>query len=67
MATEYLSLRQAAIATGIDRNTLSRWVKLGLLPSKKGKARHLETTLVNVARAKELAKGRKPGRPKKQG
>lgn len=59
------TIRQAAIAAGVSRTSVGQWVKLGLLKSKKGKVRHLETKLVSVAKVKELAKTRKPGRPAK--
>jgi predicted site-specific integrase-resolvase len=62
---EWQSLRQAAATAGVDRNTVARWVRQGLLKSRKGKVRHLQTTLVEVAKVRELAKQRKPGRPRK--
>jgi ribosomal protein L19E len=60
-------MNRAATAAGVDRNTVARWVKTGLLKSKKGRYRHLETTLVSVAKVKMLAADRKPGRPKGSG
>ena len=62
---EWQSLRQAALAAGVDRNAVARWVRDGLLKSRKGRYRHLQTTLVEVAKVKELAKQRRPGRPRK--
>jgi hypothetical protein len=40
-------------------------VKLRLLKSKRGRVLHLVTTLVDVAAVKELARRRRPGRPRK--
>ena len=65
MSDDMEPLRQAGLAAGVDRNTIARWVKAGLLKAKKGKVRHLETTLVSVAKVKALAAERPPGRPKK--
>ena len=36
-----------------------------MLKSRKGKVRHLQTTLVEVAKVQELSRQRKPGRPRK--
>lgn len=67
MADDFLPLKQAAEKTGIDRNTLARWVKAGKLKSRKGHVRHLQTTLVSVAAVKALIPpgGVKAGRPRK--
>ncbi len=58
-------MKSAAEAAGIARKTVERWVKTGLLKGKPKKVGNLIATLVSVAKVKELAKERRPGRPTK--
>lgn len=60
------TIRQAAEIAGVARQSVAAWVKLGLLKGKPAKVGHIQATLVSVARVKELAKQRRPGRPKKE-
>jgi len=62
---DFQPLKKAAELAGVDRNSVARWVKEGLLKSRKGRVRNLQTTLVSVAAVKALAVTRRPGRPKK--
>jgi hypothetical protein len=59
------TVRQASELTGTDRKSIARWLKLGLLKGKPTKMGHLIATLVSVKAVKELAKTRRPGRPRK--
>jgi hypothetical protein len=61
---DWQPMQQAAIAAGVSRHSVSRWVRNGLLKSRKGRVRNLNATLVNVAAVKGLAKTRRPGRPR---
>jgi predicted site-specific integrase-resolvase len=61
---DWQPMQQAAIAAGVSRHSVSRWVRNGLLKSRKGRVRNLNATLVKVAAVRELAKTRKRGRPK---
>ncbi len=64
MSQQWQPLSHAAAAAKVGRNAVARWVKEGLLESKKGRVRNLETTLVRVDQVKELAKQRPRGRPR---
>lgn len=61
---DWQTIRQAALTVGVTRQTVAKWVDLGLLKSRKTKVRNLDAKLVNVAKVRELAETRKPGRPK---
>jgi len=63
---DWQSVRKAAEAAGVARNSVAKWVKLGLLKGKPATLGHIKATLVSVAKVKELAKERKPGRPAKK-
>jgi len=65
VSEEWLPLSGAAAKAGVSRNSVARWVVAGLLKSRKGRVRNLEATLVEVSKVRELAKERKPGRPRK--
>jgi hypothetical protein len=64
---DYRSLSQAADDVGVSRQAIATWVRLGLLDAKTAPVpgSNLTSTLVSVAKARELAKVRKPGRPRK--
>ena len=59
------SMRKAAEAVGVDRKSVERWVRMGLLIGKPATVGHIKATLVSVAKVRELAKQRRPGRPAK--
>jgi hypothetical protein len=61
------TIRQAALAAGVSRQAVARWVEAGLLRSKAGAVGHLAATFVRVADVRELAETHKPGRPPKGG
>jgi transposase-like protein len=63
---DWQSIVEAARMTGVNRNSIARWVKLGLLVGRPRAVRNLVATEVSVSRVKELAKQRPPGRPKKK-
>ena len=59
-------LGKAAELAGVTRQSVATWLKLGLLKSKSASVGTLTVALVSVKAVKELAKQRRPGRPKKQ-
>jgi predicted site-specific integrase-resolvase len=59
------TMRKAADAAGVSRKSVERWVRDGLLKGKPAKVGHIQATLVSVKAVRELAKTRRPGRPKK--
>jgi hypothetical protein len=64
---EWKSLSEAAKAASINRNTLGRWIKRGLLKTRSAPVRNLTATLVNMAEVNKLVgKGLPIGRPKKK-
>jgi hypothetical protein len=62
---DYQPMWKAAELAGVTRKTIAKWVKAKLLKTRKRKFRHLVATLVSVKEVKELAKSRRPGRPRK--
>ena len=64
---DFQTMSRAAGLAGVDRKSISRWVKAGLLKSKREQVRNLTATLVSVKAVRELAKERRPGRPSKKG
>jgi predicted site-specific integrase-resolvase len=66
--SEWKSLSDAAKTVGIHRVTLRGWIDRGLLKTRSAQVRNLTATLVNMVVVRKLvAKGVKPGRPKKKG
>lgn len=61
---DWQTIRKAAEQAGVARNSVARWVRMGLLRGVPTKVGHIQGTLVSISQVKRLAKTRKPGRPK---
>ena len=58
------TVRQAAEIAGVDRHTISGWLKAGKLKGKRTKVGHLTATLVSVADVRALKEAQPRGRPR---
>jgi hypothetical protein len=60
-------ISKAAKLAGVARQSVTRWVQEGLLKGTPIQIGNLNATLVSIRAVKELAKQRRPGRPRKRG